>query len=690
VGRKGLAEPASQPRSAGNLASVKSRTYLIVVLLAVVAAACADAGGDDTTTTAEATTTSQATTTTTEMPAPSTTQGQADPGYMPRFVTSDCEFDVPFGTTPQCGYLIVPENRSDPDGAEVLLHVAVFPATSPNPEPDPIVYLEGGPGGHTLEALQFSYTTSYEPLLTNRDLILFDQRGVGFSEPALDCPELRAVDIEYLDDDVSDEVYQEAYTGALVECRDRLVDDGVDLTAYNSATNAADVADLRIALGYDEINLWGISYGTRLALTVMRDHPEGIRSVVLDSTVPIDLELIPAIPASADRAFDVFFAGCDADPMCASTYPDLETEFAALADRLDDAPVDILIEDFVGGDSYPGLLDGDGLYNLFFSSLYADSIIPLLPDFISDAAGGDYSGLERLSSLFFSNEAFVSVGMYLSVQCNEEYTFTSAAQVDDAVAMYPDVADMFGPAEAEFDDCAVWGAGTADPIEDEPVASDIPTLILAGEYDPITPPSYGRMAGETLTNSTFFEFPGLAHGVSTADECPTGILLSFVDDPMVEPDGSCIDMLGGPNFFIPGNVSVSLMPFEADVFGYTIVGLRPEEWDDTGNGSFTAPGLGDVAIVYQLIPSGGYTLDETADLLGGFYELDGDFSTRTHNDGARVWNLYRQDDGSMIFDIALHDDGSTIFIVVFVTTSDVRDVYLETVLYPSLAALAEG
>jgi hypothetical protein len=256
--------------------------------------------------------------------------------------------------------------------------------------------------------------------------------------------------------------------------------------------------------------------------------------------------------------------------------------------------------------------------------------------------------------------------------------------------MYPDVDGLFGAAEAEFEDCSLWGAGTADPIEDEPVESTIPTLILAGGYDPITPPSYGRLAAETLPNSTFFEFPGYAHGVTTAGDCPTGIVLDFIDDPGSPPDGSCIADLGGPNFFVPGQVSVNLVPFEADVFGFVVRGVRPESWNDSGFGAFTAPGLGDIGILQQSIPAGFIDNEAMVDQIAGQFDLSGDWDAGTHDDGDRTWDTYTGTDGTLIFDLALHDDGEDMFIVVLITTDDVRADYLELVLYPALEAIEAG
>ena len=208
-----------------------------------------------------------------------------------------------------CGYLIVPEDRSDPDSQPISLHVAVFTSESEEPAPDPIVYLEGGPGGHALEIVPFIFEDRIAPFLTNRHFIVFDQRVVGYSEPNLDCPELIALTHETLDQQLSVEEQRAGGLSASLACRDRLIGEGVNLKAYTSAENAADLNALRQALGYEEWNLYGISYGTRLALTAMRDHPEGIRSVVLDSAYPLQVDLPTSLLSNADRAFSQLFGG---------------------------------------------------------------------------------------------------------------------------------------------------------------------------------------------------------------------------------------------------------------------------------------------------------------------------------------------------------------------------------------------
>ena len=243
------------------------------------------------------------------------------------FESAQCQFEIHPGQTVDCGYLTVPEDRSQPDGPTIRLHVAIFRSHSDNPAPDPIVYLEGGPGGQALEAASLVFNRRFAPFLADRDLIMFDQRGVGYSEPALDCQELIDLTYETLAQDLSPEEILALSTEAIRSCRDRLVSEGVNLAAYNSAESAADLNDLRLALGYEEWNLYGISYGTRLALTTMRDYPQGIRSVILDSTYPLPVSINTETPANFDRALNVFFGGCATDPAGSEAYPDLETVF---------------------------------------------------------------------------------------------------------------------------------------------------------------------------------------------------------------------------------------------------------------------------------------------------------------------------------------------------------------------------
>ena len=501
-----------------------ARRSIIVVLPALMAAigvACGGSGPD-------------ATVTRTPIPTPTV----ADTG---------CRFEVPRGRTVECGYLRVPEDRGNPDGPTIRLHYARFRSQADNPAPDPVVYLAGGPGSSSLKGVPFTFNRMFAPFLSRRDFIMFDQRGTGFSEPALDCPEYLKLVYDTLDQDLSVEEERRLSTQAVLACHGRLVDQGVDPAGYTSAENAADLNDLRLALGYDEWNLYGISYGTKLALTAMRDFPGGIRSAILDSVYPLEVDAYSSGPRHAARAFAVLFDGCDADPECSSAYPELETAFFDLVDSLNETTASLTVTHPLTQERSDAILDGDGLIGFLFQSLYSAEIIPLLPEIIFDARDGTFGDLARLQGQFLAELEFGSLGMHYSVQCGEEARFTSPEMVGTAVAPFPEFRGIFDR-EPIFGICQEWGSREGDPKENEAVVSDIPTLVLAGEYDPITPPSWGQLAAGSLSNSFYFEFPGIGHGVSVSGQCPLGVTLAFVERPTVRPDASCIARMGGPAF----------------------------------------------------------------------------------------------------------------------------------------------
>ena len=477
--------------------------------------------------------------TSTPIDTPTPIEGPEEPSSVAVFKWSICRFKVPTGWEVDCGDLIVPEFHSRPEGRTIRLHVAILRTESDNPAPDPIVYLEGGPGGSSLDAARYVFP-SFWPFLTNRDVIFFDQRGVGYSEPSLNCLELQKLEYQRIQQDLSlDEEATLAKEAAMV-CRDHLLRQSINPAAYTSAENAADLNDLRLALGYEEWNLYGVSYGTKLALTTMRDFPSGIRSVVLDSTYPLQVDLFAEMPVNASRAFRVLFDGCAADGACNYAYPDLETVFFDLVRQLNADPAKVSIDTINHFTLEPvdsALIDGDTFVDIFFSALYSSEIIPLLPEMIYDVRDGDLEllGIVTENSLLPTN--FFSEGMRLSVQCGEEALFSSR---EGAVAgeVYPEL-QSWADSDPIFTICESWGAKEADPIENEPVVSDIRTLILAGEYDPITPPAWGELVAEDLSNSVYFEFPDVGHGASFSGECALGITLGFFDDPTIEPDGAC-------------------------------------------------------------------------------------------------------------------------------------------------------
>ncbi len=474
-------------------------------------------------------------------PAPTRAQNE-----VPRFEFADCPFPVPPGEGVECGYLIVPEDRTDPASRTIRLAVAILRSKSDHPAPDPVIYLEGGPGGYPLAFPELWYDS---PIRDSRDLILLDQRGTGYSEPPMDCPEIDQLVLDTLDDQLGDEEELKQNTITALKCRDRLAAEGVNLAAYNSIENAADVADLRIVLGIETWNLYGISYGTRLALTIMRDHPAGVRSVVLDSVYPPEVEAYADLLPDGLRAFQALFDGCAADTECSTAYPQLEQVFYDLLPQLNADPPLVTVEHPFREGTYDFLLTGDALIEAMFGALYATEVIPYLPALLYQVHNGDPDLMVNLAMLLAVQGDFIAEGMYYSVECNEEIPFNPSGDVLESLQDYPEFTSFIVNGVG-YEICAGWGAGTAAAIENEPVQSDIPTLILSGEYDPITPPAWGQITADNLSQSYFYEFPGMGHGVSVSGTCPQGIMMDFIADPSTAPDTACREKMKPPDFMV--------------------------------------------------------------------------------------------------------------------------------------------
>lgn len=480
----------------------------------------------------------------------------AEPGL---FQPAACRFVLPEevrqGKEVDCGNLTVAERRSQAQGASgrhIQLAVAIFHPPGGVSHPDPIIFLSGGPGASILETMRYQYEWLTEPAFAaGRDLIVFDQRGVGVSQPALDCPGYDRLALDLLDrnwqgQSVSEDQISVLMLNELSTCRNTLA--GIaDLSAYNSAASAADVNDLRLALGYEQVNLWGASYGSRLALEMMRRYPAGLRSVVLDSVYPPDADLYSEAPENFNRALERLFSACAANRVCNQAYPDLRKVFFETAQKLDAQPVLREIRNPYTGEKYEAWMDGGALLALTFQLLYNSQLRFLLPGQIYAASRGDYTAFDRARGALVSQMDFSSRGMMFSVQCNEEVLFSSVKQLKLEQSRYPEFSALYKNSilgELTFQVCEIWGAGQAEASANQAVHSAIPTLVMSGEFDPITPPAWGKQVAETLDKAFFYEYPGLGHGTSIAEGCPRRMLTAFLNDPTSSPADECIGEMG--------------------------------------------------------------------------------------------------------------------------------------------------
>ncbi|MFN8374723.1 MAG: alpha/beta fold hydrolase [Anaerolineae bacterium] len=484
---------------------------------------------------------------------PALAQSESDTS-LPRFEPTTCWFPNITRFVIDCGWLIVPEDHSQPDGATIRLAVAIIRSERADKQPDPVVFLAGGPGGGVvgrapLTAAAMGIST------TDRDVILVDQRGMGLSQPYLGCPEVTpAYTMQWLARTA--ESFQ-----PFIDCRARLEEEGINLAVYNTAQSAADFADLRVALGYDQINLNGVSYGTRLALTIMRDYPQGIRSVVLDSTLPLEVNTnLGSADNSFIDAFDLIAATCAADAVCGALYPNLRQVYEDLYAQVQANPVSMQVE------GLPVLFNGPMLRMLLFTMMYAQESIVSLPAFVYSVAAGDYRVIEeRLAGIARDGMSGTSIGAQLTITCAENAANTTYEQALASEEAQPVAFRAPFPMTGAYgyQVCSAWGM--PEPVASSPiVSSDIPTLVLAGQFDHITPPAYGEQVAAQLAHSFYVEFPNIGHAVTFA-ACPARVMLRFTDDPTAAPLVDCSVTL--PNFVIDATATRPFARIAALLFG---------------------------------------------------------------------------------------------------------------------------
>jgi pimeloyl-ACP methyl ester carboxylesterase len=398
---------------------------------------------------------------------------------------------------------------------------------------------QGGPGGSTLDAFLPAFGSGeLARLLEDRDVVLFDQRGTLYSEPALLCPESITVTEETIEQDLTREEGLRRSLEALGKCRQRLAGSGADLAAYNSLENAADIEALRATLGYEQINLYGVSYGTLLALHTLRQYPDALRSVILDGVVPPQINFLVQAPQAHGRSFTELFRACASDPACQASYPDLEQVTFDLVDKLNAVPARVPITERETGNEYNAVLDGDTFLDLLVQFFYVTPLIPLLPAVIDGARVGDFALIQRVWPVLAFDRTQAE-GMYFSTVCAEDADFVP--EDVDLFGLPPQLASQEKDgAEAILQACRDWNVPALGPAAGAPVTSTVPALLFNGQYDPITPPAYGQAAAQSLTNSYLFTFPGVGHGALPDDRCAQKLARAFLDDPSSQPETSCL------------------------------------------------------------------------------------------------------------------------------------------------------
>ena len=444
---------------------------------------------------------------------------------------------LPGGVTAQCGTLTVDENRDLADGRTIDLDIAVLPATGGSSviEADPLFLLAGGPGQAATEVYP-NAAYLFEEINRTRDIVLVDQRGTGESNGFV-CDNLT-------DESLPDDLPDEAAIGLLDDCREEL-EQQADLTQYTTDRFIEDLEAVRVALDYDTINLYGASYGSRAALAYMRRHPEVIRSVVLDAVAGPELVLFRDMPRDGQRALDLLFERCATDEACRTAFPDVRAEYEALLAQLEQ-PQPITVAHPLTNEPLKFEMTRDRLSQYVFNILYSPEFQSLLPLLIHHAhETGDFAPLV-VQALAVGSSTGVYPGLLYAVACSED-----APRIDLAEAEAIRAATSFGSFTENFlAICATWPRAEVAADLREPLRSDIPTLLLSGGTDPVTPPGYAEQVATTLPNSRHLIAPGFGHGL-IAYGCVPRLVSQFIRDGSAAAlDTTCVENMEPPPFFV--------------------------------------------------------------------------------------------------------------------------------------------
>lgn len=445
------------------------------------------------------------------------------PGDAPKLTWADCVTPALQSGKFACGVLEVPESWGSAATESVTLPFAIRRAKSPHP--DSVAFLIGGPGGTNI---------GYVPLIApsfdtiDRDIVFLERRGAGFSQPSLTC---------------SAELSREKLTDleGIKRCADTLRAQNVDLDAFGTTAAARDLEALRKLLGVRQWDLFGASYGTAHALEVMREFPQSVRVAVLDSPLPPGADPFSEQTAHRLSSLSQVFDTCSNERECAAKFPHLRERFLQAVSSLDAQPLEV-----------DGMrLDGAMLLQFAVDALESSYTVQRLPLAIHASATRDVKLLQSVIAPPAGSEAAVAIvppeksrialGLWLSVECSERAAFARAAPADSCKDWPAGVCQRLDSQLMDLRKaCEVWPAKRASPRIQEPVTSDIPTLIFTGEFDPVTPTVWGHLAAKTLKNSRVLSVPGAGHTVAQ-EPCPMTIIRALYENALIPTDFSCLD-----------------------------------------------------------------------------------------------------------------------------------------------------
>ncbi|HID45805.1 MAG TPA: alpha/beta fold hydrolase [Chromatiaceae bacterium] len=430
----------------------------------------------------------------------------------------------------QCRDFEVPLNHGEPQGEKIRLHVAVIPASGKAPDPDPLFFFAGGPGQSAVDSAPLMWPV-FSQLVKQRDIVLIDQRGTGKSTP-LDCPQDDELDL-LADDDL---LVQKTR-----ECLDSLA---ADVRFFTSRQAVEDVAFVREALGYEQINLMGVSYGTRMAQLVLREYPGTVRSIVLDGVIPLETVIGVDFAASLQQSMQKLLLNCGAGAACSKAFPDLDQDWHAYLQLPVDETRQLEIAHPRTGEMLKLEVDRQSLDAALRMLSYSSETRSLLPLLIHTVVEGNWllmlgQALQVVASL----DGEMSEGMHNAVVCTEDvpYYENLPPPSNKVLGRFPQQIQKL---------CSVWPRGESYPDIHRPLQSAVPALLLSGELDPVTPVSYGEQALKQFSSGQHLVVPGQAHNVLPRG-CVPQLAADFIGHLALEPgDSTCVQDTAHLPFFI--------------------------------------------------------------------------------------------------------------------------------------------
>jgi pimeloyl-ACP methyl ester carboxylesterase len=437
-------------------------------------------------------------------------------------------------TDAYCGTFTVFEDRAAKTGRQINLWIVVLPATRPVSR-DPLIFLAGGPGQGAAQ-LARQIRAAFRTVQGTRDIVLVDQRGTGKSNP-LNCRSDANSLREITEPD-------ESSLDRLKRC---LAGYNADVRLYTTNIAMDDLDDVRAYLGYDRVNLYGGSYGTRAALVYLRRHGEHVRTMVLDGVAPMDMRLPLFTARDAQRALDKLLTDCDVDSACRQAFPELSARIRSLLQRLEQSPAMVRIVHPRTGIAEDVRVEARVVASILFSALYAPLTASIVPALVDAAERNEFQSLFALGLAGEGTGENMSVGMQLSVLCSED-----AARVTPADLQQATTGTFFGShlLGNQLKACEIWPRGVVEASYYEPVVSDVPALVLSGDLDPVTPPTWGESVVKSLENGRHITVPGTGHGV-VGTACGQKLIQDFLDNASAASlDASCVPLIKRPPFFV--------------------------------------------------------------------------------------------------------------------------------------------